>query len=127
MALEEHVGEHESCRSVSGVEVNVFYACATDWHVRRRSCDQAPGGERQAQLQGVDALQVLEKDDDVVFVALGALNRRVNQVIVEIERQERRTLERVRDGISSLMGNVPKEQRGVVIPKTELAEEVRRR
>jgi len=78
-------------------------------------------------LQGVDALQVLEKDDDVVFVALGALNRRVNQVIVEIERQERRTLERVRDGISSLMGNVPKEQRGVVIPKTELAEEVRRR
>jgi hypothetical protein len=127
VALEEHVGEHESCHSVAGVEANVFHAGATDRHLQRRSCDRVPGGERQAQLEEVDALQALEKDDDVVFVALGALGRRANEVVVEMERQKRRTVERVRDGISSLMRNVLKEQRGVVIPETELTKEVRRR
>lgn len=78
MALEEHVGEDESRRSVSGVEVNMFYAGATDRHDRCRSGDPVPGGGRQAQLQVVDALQVLEKDNDVVFIALGALKRRPN-------------------------------------------------
>jgi hypothetical protein len=45
-------------------------------------------------MQEVDALQVLEKGDDVAFVSIGALSRRAraNQVVVEIERQERPTL-----------------------------------
>ena len=79
------------------------------------------------QSQEVDALQVLEKDDDVVFVILEALSRRANQVVVDMERQERGTLERVCDRISSMMRNVLKEQRGVVIPETKLVEEERRR
>lgn len=126
MSHEKHVGKHQSRRSVSGVEVNVFYAGATDRHGRCRSCNRAPGGERQAELQEVDALQVLEKDDNVVFVTLGALSRRANQVVVDIEHQEGRTLKQVRDGNSSTMDHVPKEQRGVVIPETEFPEEVRR-
>jgi hypothetical protein len=32
VALEEHVGEHKPCHSVSGIEVDVFYAGATDRH-----------------------------------------------------------------------------------------------
>lgn len=127
VSLEEHVREHKSCRSVSGVEVYVFYAGTTDWHYQRRSCDQAPGGERQAQLQGVNALQVLEKGDDVAFIAIGAKRRRTDQVVVEIKWQEWPKLERVLNGISSMMQNIPSEQRGVVIPETELAKEVRRR
>ena len=78
MTLEERVGEDESCHSISGVEVNVFYAGATDRHNRCRSGDSVPSGGRQAQLQVVDALRVLEKDGDVVFIALGALGRRAN-------------------------------------------------
>jgi len=68
---------------------------------------------------------VSEKDDDVVFVALGALGS--NQVIVEVERQEWRTLEQLHDGISPLRRNIPKKRRGVVIPETKLAHKLRRR
>ena len=84
VALEEQVGEHKPRRSVSSVEVNGFYTGATDRHERRCSCDRAPGGERQAQMQKADALQVLEKDGDFLFVALEVLSRRANQIVVEI-------------------------------------------